>query len=1442
MRIHFPGLDYGALQLGLLLAAAISSRAAVNLTVTDAPGTTSFNAAGNWSQAQAPHAGTNYLVAVPYLRTPQDGSSYTFLGDSLTITNGGGLIYKGTAAANTYTFNPLILHNGGVVRSGAGSGNTMILAGTISILGTNVASQILADQSPFTINAAISGAGNLLFAGGFTTTVNGTNTMTGNLTVSGVLVQGPGSVLTFKIGGAGTNNSVSGSGTATFNGRFNFDLSTAGTNLGAAWMVVSPATKTFGSTFSVDGFTKQGFGTGPGVWSLATNGVYYEFNTTSGGLSVVAAPGAGTAASLAPTSVKFEAVEADLLAAYDQTYASGVGGEDNAQVIIANAVAGQNHINDHSGTGARMRIVGYYQGATYNYQSSTLGGYVGWLANNNARVADVVSAGAALGADLVVYICEPVVGETAAGVAQQPGMYSSLAPSAVWSAVFAHETGGHNYGRSHSDGFAVPDGNGNLGFPKTVMLHNYCSGGSSPPYFFSNPKIWYSGRQLQGDGNNCGQGGVINGGDNSLPSADSAVSVADRRTRIIVGPNLNNVFRRWLFTNAPAAAPAGTTNFDLIAGAPAIVRGGGAIYTGHALRLPGGTAGNVAMDAMSAYLDLPNGLISAQTNLTIELWATPLSAPNWARLLDFGRTTEAGNGAPGEWTGQPGTAAPGTTSSSDDIVLTVARGTVITAQRFEAKLNGAATSLDSDLVTTAGVPHHYAITFTDGAGVYQTNGGRWEWYRDGDAIAYLDVSNHLAQIEDVNNWLGRSQWSSDANANSDYTEVRLSNVALSRGEVVANYLLGPNYQPTTTVALNGSDAFGTSSFNAAGQWSSAVPPAAANSYETFAFWLRTPATASSYTFGGNTLKLSGGTLLYKSSGSSTITVTNLQLNGGVVAHSGSGTLTLAGNIDVSTNGAQFNAQNGPVTVSAPLNGLAPVSFIGGNSVTLAGNNSNFSGRALIGNGWFGSVTIDSPARLGPPPSAFTGDHLAFNRGTLVTTATMTLSNDNRGILFDVSGGTFNVASGTTLTVASTLSSPATDSASIIVGGLTKTGPGTLVLSSTNSTFKGGVWLDSGSTTANDGVVRLVNNQALANARSPFFFRNNSGAAAGATLQLDGAAGNLSLSQGLSLFGRNSTIPALQNLAGTNTLAGGITITVGGANYRIQSDAGQLNLGGTLTATATGARTFTFLGSGHHLVTGVITDGSATVNVAKTGTGTLTLAGANTFTGTATVNGGTLLVNGSVNASSVSVGDVSTLGGNGTITGAVNLNSGGTLAPGSGIGRLTVSNSLVAANGSVTRMEISKTGSVTTNDAITGLTSISYGGSLTVTNLGPGALAAGDTFPLFSAGAYAGTFTATNLPTLPAGLAWNFDGGSGVLSVVNPVATNPTNLAFSLGGGNLTLAWPSDHTGWRLQTQTNPLATGLTTNWFDVAGATTTNQMLLPVAPDAPSIFFRLTYP
>ena len=78
-----------------------------------------------------------------------------------------------------------------------------------------------------------------------------------------------------------------------------------------------------------------------------------------------------------------------------------------------------------------------------------------------------------------------------------------------------------------------------------------------------------------------------------------------------------------------------------------------------------------------------------------------------------------------------------------------------------------------------------------------------------------------------------------------------------------------------------------------------------------------------------------------------------------------------------------------------------------------------------------------------------------------------------------------------------------------------------------------------------------------------------------------------------------------------------------------------------------------------------------------------------------------------------------------------------------------------------------------------------------------------------------------------------------LAIVNPT---PTNILFSVTGNELTLSWPADHTGWRLQTQTNSPGGGIGTNWFDVANSQSTDQVVVPINTAAGGVFFRLICP
>jgi hypothetical protein len=109
-----------------------------------------------------------------------------------------------------------------------------------------------------------------------------------------------------------------------------------------------------------------------------------------------------------------------------------------------------------------------------------------------------------------------------------------------------------------------------------------------------------------------------------------------------------------------------------------------------------------------------------------------------------------------------------------------------------------------------------------------------------------------------------------------------------------------------------------------------------------------------------------------------------------------------------------------------------------------------------------------------------------------------------------------------------------------------------------------------------------------------------------------------------------------------------------------------------------------------------------------------------------------------------------------------------------------------------------------------------------------------------------------------GVGFNFQGGGAVEQydeirvgdtygdvsgyAVSSVNTTPTNIVSVVSGSQLTLSWPADHTGWKLQSQTNNLNTGISGTWFDVAGSTSTNEMTFTIDPANPTVFYRMTYP
>jgi hypothetical protein len=304
-------------------------------------------------------------------------------------------------------------------------------------------------------------------------------------------------------------------------------------------------------------------------------------------------------------------------------------------------------------------------------------------------------------------------------------------------------------------------------------------------------------------------------------------------------------------------------------------------------------------------------------------------------------------------------------------------------------------------------------------------------------------------------------------------------------------------------------------------------------------------------------------------------------------------------------------------------------------------------------------------------------------------------------------------------------------------------------------------------------------------------------------------------------------------SGTNNL----TLVIGGSTNLTLS--GPYLLNGNDGLKTFSFRTIEVTNTALTTITGLISDSGSNYGFNVTGDGVLALNNTEAYSGPTTISNATVLVNGQVGTNSVTVYTNGTLGGSGVVTGPVSIQNYGTLSAGnqSVPGTLTINNSLTFAAGSTNRVLVNQTGG--THDLVTGLTSVTYNGTLFATNLA-GALAAGDNFQIFS---IAGTGNFTTIAGSPGpGLGWSFNPANGQLSVVQTVATNPTNILFSVSGGNLNLSWPADHLGWSLQVQTNSLAQGLGANWVTVPNSSAVNSTNFAINPTNGTVFYRLKYP
>ena len=498
----------------------------------------------------------------------------------------------------------------------------------------------------------------------------------------------------------------------------------------------------------------------------------------------------------------------------------------------------------------------------------------------------------------------------------------------------------------------------------------------------------------------------------------------------------------------------------------------------------------------------------------------------------------------------------------------------------------------------------------------------------------------------------------DLSAASDilFASAGATNLATTMG---SNYTVNSLAISTPGVSIGGSNTLTVNSTT-----STAIAVSATSGNTTISVNLA-GASAGLTKSGAGTLILSGNNTY---TGATTITAGTLQIGAGGTTGSLSASSTLTNNGTLVFN--RSNAITQGTDFASVIAGSGNVIKTGTGNLTLSGNNT-FTGQLTIAEGAVIVTTVNNSGVVGvfgnSTNSVVLGSNgkngtVSFGGSNVSSNKAFTMSSGGTGV-FEITANQLTIG-----TIDGT-------------GALSKTGSGTLVLSSTN-TYSGGSSLLL-------GTVAIGNDAAFGSGAV-----NLAGGQLRATSGASRTIGNTILISADTTFGTLASEKSL-TFTGNTTLSGGTRIL-------------NVQLGSTVNTEKL-------------ILSGAIGDGGNGFGITKTGNGTLALSGANTYTGTTTVSAGTLEI-GNINALQNTTLDTGTSGAqsvNFTVTGANTYNLGGlqgsdalaignnTLSIGANNASTTYSGAISGTGGNLTKVG---SGTLTLNGANThtGSTTVNSG--------------------------------------------------------------------------------------------------------------------------------------
>jgi fibronectin-binding autotransporter adhesin len=581
-------------------------------------------------------------------------------------------------------------------------------------------------------------------------------------------------------------------------------------------------------------------------------------------------------------------------------------------------------------------------------------------------------------------------------------------------------------------------------------------------------------------------------------------------------------------------------------------------------------------------------------------------------------------------------------------------------------------------------------------------------------------------------------------------------------------------------------------------------------------------SSKNYTVTGSKA-IAGATGLFKNGSGSVAIATNNTYTGGTVINGGTvqlgtgGTTGSLGTGSITVNGGNLTLnKTGAYALANTISGNGSVSINNAATVTLATTGNTYTGGTTVNSGasfrvagamaGTGSITVASGGTLAitgnitNPINSLGGGTIGMGTVSLGGDATFATGTTTNLALFDPNtpaaaqgngtftgvlhgGGTINILANPGLVALGTFNvdgggafRPVNNTANSDFNGTIVLNPGVkgeIGISTAGFSTAGSAKIimtsgtfNSGATTGDFSLLNVRNNQGLANAP----FGNNVEVVAGSgsfvTLNpLDvGALGPFTVAMGNLKVPGNITVGVNKNGATANLVSFQSVNLTGGATGPTIFSPSTLNYNSGTTAM---------------LALNNISESVAGSSIVMDGQTTLIITGNNTYTGTTGLKRGTTRMNGTYSGGGAwSVSSGATLTGTGTINAPVSVASGGIVAPGTGIGSISVGALSLDA------------GSLNFEVGAAGVDRINGSGGLTLTGVSTFALQdltglAAGTYPLID---YTGTLTGdlTNLALSTASI------NGFALSLVNNTSNTSIDLRVGTPSGNS--SWNVDADG------------------------------------------------